>query len=93
MDQKALSLYNEDTQEALAYLTSYSVQAGNHTVNKWKDLYAFLFTRFMDGNVKTQINGQQNPEVAQRGYSEDWYRRLIEETGDKFLHLGSSSGH
>ncbi|MBN2480394.1 MAG: C69 family dipeptidase [Bacteroidales bacterium] len=92
VDQEALSLYNSNPGEALKYLTAYSVNAGNYTVEKWKKLYAFLFTRFMDGNVKTKVEGQQNPEVEQPGYSKAWYRILVEQTGDKFRHPGGA-GH
>ena len=58
--------------------------SGEKTVAEWKTLYGFLFTRFMDGNVKTRVEGHQNPKVEQPGYSPDWYRKVAEETGDKF---------
>lgn len=92
-DQEALSLYSENPSEVIQYLTAYSKNAGNHTVAEWKKLYAFLFTRFMDGNIKTKVENRQNPEVEQPGYSEAWYRTIVEKTGDKFRLLGGSSGH
>ncbi len=92
-DQEALSLYSENPSEAIQYLTAYSKQAGNHTVSEWKKLYKYLFTRFMDGNIKTKVEGRQNPKVEQPGYSEGWYRTIVEKTGDKFRHPGGGSGH
>jgi len=90
VDHKASELYKEDREKALGYLTAYSKYAGNYTVAEWKKLYRFLFTRYMDGNVKTYVPGQQNPELEQPGYSEQWYRKLIEETGSKFEYHGES---
>jgi dipeptidase len=84
IDQQAAELYKEDPKRASHFLTAYSVAAGDKTVAAWKELYGFLFTRFMDGNVKTKVEGQQNPKVEQPGYSQEWYRKLVEETGNKF---------
>ncbi len=87
IDQAALAVYDTDRSKAINFITEYSVYTGNNTVKEWKELYRYLFTRFMDGNVKTKVEGQQNPEVEFPGYSEEWYRLLIKETGDKFIYL------
>ncbi len=92
IDEKAALIYQENKAEAIAILTDYSVNTGNITVDQWKELYWYLFTRYMDGNVKTVVKGQQNPDLEQPGYGEEWYRRIVEETGDKFLYKGED-GH
>ena len=84
VDATATDLYNKDKDLALAYLTNYSDNAGNHTVAEWKNLYHYLFTKYMDGNIKVKVPGQQNPSVEQPGYSKEWYRMIVKETGDKF---------
>jgi dipeptidase len=84
IDRTGADLYKKDPKKAIAYLTDYSVKSGNQTVAEWKKLYGFLFTRFMDGNVKTRVEGQQNPKLEQPGYSEDWYRAVVKQSGDKF---------
>jgi dipeptidase len=84
IDETASALYKKSPKKALTLLTSYSCQAGAHTFNTWKDLYAHLFTKYMDGNVKTIVAGQRNPKVYWPGYGEDWYRIVVKETGDKF---------
>jgi dipeptidase len=84
IDRIAADLYSKNPKKGIQYLTQYSVRCGNHTVSEWKSLYAFLFTRFMDGNVKTRVQGKMNPKLEQPGYSEEWYRKVVEETGDKF---------
>lgn len=83
VDAEAVSLYKKNPTKAVQYLTDYSVRSGENTVAVWKELYAFLFTRFMDGNVKTYIPGQQNPKLEQPGYDESWYRRVAEDAGDR----------
>ena len=90
-DEKAQKLYSENKDEALDYLTNFSVAAGKNTFKEWQQLYRFLFTRYMDGNVKTPVPGELNPELEQPGYGESWYRRIVNETGDKFLYHGETS--
>jgi dipeptidase len=92
VDEEAASLYRKNPKKAVQYLTDYSVRSGQYTVAVWKELYAFLFTRFMDGNVKTKIPGQQNPKVEQPGYDENWYRRVAEDAGDR-LRVPEGAAH
>ena len=84
VDAAAEDLYKKDKDLALAYLTNYSDNAGNHTVAEWKNLYHYLFTKYMDGNIKVKVPGQQNPSLEQPGYSKEWYKMIVKETGDKF---------
>jgi hypothetical protein len=51
----------------------------------------------MDGNIKTAVpvpDGYKfaNPIVKQPGYSDEFYRKLVNETGDKFK-VVESAGH
>jgi dipeptidase len=91
IDEKALELYSKKPKKSIEFLTAYSTETADSTVIKWKELYAFLFTRFLDGNVKTPVAGEMNPDLEQPGYSKEWYQNLIEKTGDKYLYLGSGS--
>jgi len=90
IDQKAQELYKDDKSEAVEFVSEFSVENANALVHQWKRFYRFLFMKFMDGNVKTtegrdfKTNGTGVVKLKQPGYSEDWYRQLIEETGDKF---------
>lgn len=83
VDKVAGALYKKSPKKATQYITSYSVKSGENTVAEWKKLYGFLFTRFMDGNVKTAVPGQQNPHVEQPGYDEQWYRQVVKDAGDR----------
>jgi len=92
MDTDAAELYGKNPEKALQYLTDFSVRSGENTVSEWKKLYGYLFTRYMDGNVKTRVEGRQNPELEQPGYDEEWYRKVAEDAGDK-LHYPGESAH
>ncbi len=92
VDKVAADLYGKDPAKALRFLTDYSVRAGENTVAEWKKLYAFLFTRYMDGNVKTKVEGKQNPHVEQPGYDEEWYRQVAKDAGER-LRMPDGNSH
>jgi dipeptidase len=89
VDKKALALYETNKGSTVAMLTDYSVKAGNETVKHWLNFYTYLFTKFMDGNIKTKVDVPEgykyhSPTLKQPGYGDDWYRKIVEETGDHF---------
>lgn len=97
IDNVALQMYRTDPAKAIQFLTDFSVAQGNNTVYEWKKLYGFLFTKYMDGNIKKAVpvpDGYKYiaPEVNQPGYGDSFYRELIKQTGDKFKVIGSA-GH
>lgn len=83
VDAAALKLYETNPDEAIAYLTDYSNDQAARTFNTYKKLYQHLFLKYMDGNIKYKVEGQQNPKVEFPGYSEDFLRRLVKESGEK----------
>ncbi|MGB9697265.1 MAG: dipeptidase [Ignavibacteria bacterium] len=91
IDDRALDTYNNGQENYRDILTSFSVSSGNFTFHIWKELYKYLFTKYMDGNIKTKIPGQKNPKVNQPGYSQEFYKLIVKETGDKFKVLGEES--
>ena len=99
VDEKAMVLYKEDPEKARAYVTNFSVDAGNHTVAEWKKLGQYLLVKYMDGNIKREKNGQflrnehgypAGPEFP--GYSEKWKRNVVKDTGDQLL-VPEEEGH
>lgn len=90
VDAGAKTLYKNNKELAVEYLTNYSVNQGNRVVNDWKKFYQYLFMKYMDGNVKETNPGHQNPKLQQPGYGEEWYRRIIKDTGDQFKVIGSA---
>jgi len=89
IDKTASDLYKKSPAEAVKYLTDYSLKSGNNTFKQWKDLYATLFVKFVDGNVKEKVAVPKNykyhnPKISQPGYSDEWNRMVVKNTGDKF---------
>ncbi|MBA7559673.1 hypothetical protein ES708_01288 [subsurface metagenome] len=97
VDKAAQELYKSNPEQAIEFITDFSVNSGNRTVSEWKDLYRYLFAKYMDGNIKEKREVPEGykyvtPNVSQPGYSEEWYRRIIKDTGDKFEYK-DDSGH
>jgi len=95
IDAGAIELYKTDKDLAIEYITEFSVNQANKTVYIWKDFFEYLFTKYMDGNVKEVAEPKDGykfvvPKLEQPGYGEDWYRKIIEETGDKFKVIGKT---
>lgn len=75
-DAAALSTFEKNPELAVSYLTDFSCNTGNQLADTWREFYGYLFTRFMDGNIKTPIPGQKNPKVENPPFPE-WYLRTI----------------
>ncbi len=91
VDDAAMKLYNQDKSAAIAFLTDYSTDQVTRTFNTYKVLYQEMFMKYMDGNMKTRNPGHQNPIVKHPGYSDQFLRKVAEETGDKLKMSGE--GH
>jgi dipeptidase len=95
IDAAATSIYNNDPSTAVAFLTDYSNGVGDRVFKTWKKLYADMFMKYMDGNVKTAREIPAGylyvtPEVKQPGYSPEQYKIIVEQTGDKLKVTGSA---
>ncbi len=101
IDTKAAELFNStakgSAKKGTEFITNYSVTAGNNTVKEWRELYKHLFTKYMDGNIKTRRDITEGykyvtPDVKQPGYSREWLMRIVLDAGDK-LKMPASPGH
>jgi len=89
IDKTAEALFKKNPSEAVKYLTDFSVKSGNNTVMKWKELYKFLFTKYLDGNVKESQPVPKGykfmvPKLSQPGYGDEWNRIIVKMTGEKY---------
>ena len=84
-DKKYLALGKSNPVAASQALTTFSLAQAKQTFTSWKTLYADLFVKYMDGNIKKVVPGQRDPDVKQPGYGQDFYRIVAKETGDKLL--------
>jgi dipeptidase len=83
-DAAALDIYQKSPELAVDFLTQFSVETGNMVVEQWKTFFGELFTKYMDGNVKFKDPKSKIPIVDWPGYPDDWYKRIVEETGDHY---------
>ena len=95
IDKAATEMYKNNPEQAVTFITNYSIDQGNSTVYTWKKLYAHLFTKYLDGNLKEARPTPEGdiyitPKVQYPGYGEEWYKFVIQETGDKFKVKGAS---
>ena len=91
IDKAALELYEKDPQLAKDFLTGYSCSMADYVVEYWNELGNFLLVKYLDGNVKHEIDGEfeRNPWGYPKspmfpGYSQEWKRIVVQETDDKF---------
>lgn len=98
VDKKAAELYKKDPQAAIAYLTDYSVKTGEATVQRWQELFQYLFVKYMDGNVKKEKDGkfERNPHgmpvmPSQPGYPQWWLKEIVTDHGPVIKQVGASA--
>lgn len=99
IDKAALMLLETNPKMAQQFITDFSVNTANDLTMEWKNLYQFLFVKYVDGNIK-KTNGRhfienehKNGVLAgpdQPGYGEEWYKKIVNETGDHFKVVGKS---
>lgn len=79
VEAQALSLYRESPGLAKDFLTAYCKEVANRTLETWRYLWQTLFVRYMDGNVRDAQGNVTHPP-----YPEDWYRRIVNEDGERY---------
>jgi len=76
-EKTALSLLNKSRGEAIAYLTEYSISAGETTYNAWKKNFEFLNMKYMDGVIKDEYS-----KPKRVGYPPEFLKLIADEGGD-----------
>ena len=88
INTKAAEIYAKDPAEAVRFLTKYSNTEAMRLCADWKMFYQYLFVKYVDGNVKTPRAIPEGykyyaPKVEQPKYSDEFYKAIIDQTGDK----------
>ncbi len=90
IDAAATALYEVNPDLAREFITNYSVNMGDYTVQRYKELGQFLLVKYIDGNIKKEENGVflRSPDgyplsPDQPGYSEQWKEIVVKDTGKK----------
>jgi len=86
-DKRAATIKGYDGQ--VLELTKFSCGAASDMTALWKRFYHELFMKYVDGNLNTaqplKPGSKYTPIKSEHPkYSEDYYRVLIEKTGDKY---------
>jgi len=90
IEQKACELLKKERNQALAFLTGYSIEEAQQAFSTWEKLGERMLIKYMDGVVKKEENGQfktnkygKPTSPIRAGYSESHYRMIVKDTGDK----------
>ena len=85
--QVAALLNNGDKKGAVELMTSFSTDIGDQLLKDWFAFFGELFVKYRDGYVTTA-----NPKIpvcgcdsASQGYSDQWYNRVVDENGERYL--------
>lgn len=91
VEKKALELHKQSPSESVHYLTQYSNNLVKEGVASWKKLGEYLMVKYVDGVVKKEESGmfKRNPygqpaSPSRPGYSNEFYKKVIDQTGDKY---------
>jgi dipeptidase len=99
IDAAALVLNETNPDLGREFITNYSVNMGNYTVQRYKELGQFLLVKYIDGNIKKEENGvflrsedgyPLGPD--QPGYSEQWKDIVVKDAG-KNLRMPNGNAH
>ena len=92
VEAKAMELYNDNPPKAVAMLTKYTAEMAESTMKAWGDLAKFLIVKHNDMVVKptgedgtfkrTETGLGASP--IRPGYPEQFKRRVVKETGDRY---------
>ena len=92
IESAALKLWETDPDQAKKLLTSYTNLTAQSTFDTWKRLGEYLVVKYSDGVIRrTNPDGSfqrnsigQPAGVIRPGYSEDFLREYVKQTGDRY---------
>lgn len=74
IDTVAVQLQAVSPEMAARFLTGFSATQGNAAVERWRKLWAEIFVKFNDGNVRNEKGEVEHPPLP-----EPWYRAIVNE--------------
>ena len=90
IDAQAVALLKNSTSDVTAFLNEYTARESNGATEAYKDLGIYLLVKYLDGNVKQEKDGEfaRTPygiadHPQQPKYSEEFYRAIVNQIGDK----------
>jgi len=77
IDKMATEILKNDKALAATFLTNYSVNTAENTVQRWKDLGYYLFAKYNDRYINDMSNEGRTPKGP--GYGNEFFRRSIQD--------------
>ena len=91
IEKVALAMYEKSKTHAIDYLTDYSNNNVKDGLSQWKKMGEYMMVKYVDGVVKKEENGKfmrnahgEPASPSRPGYPNEHYRKVIEQTGDKY---------
>lgn len=98
-EKEATALCRQNPEAAADLLTAFSDSVSESATARYKKLGEYLLVKYMDGRIKQEENGKFKrtaegyPESPlSPGYSESYYRRIVESEGDRLRTRPMPSG-
>jgi len=93
VEKEAEAIYKASPASAVAYLTNYSAATADKAMKAWMQLAQKLIVKYNDSVIKPENEDgtfRRTPEglgdrVITPGYPEDFNRRVVKETGKRYL--------
>ena len=90
IDAQAVALLKNSTSDVTAFLNEYTARESNDATEAYKELGIYLLVKYLDGNIKQEKDGEfaRTPygiadHPQQPKYSEEFYRAIVNQIGDK----------
>ena len=83
IDAEAMTKYKQNVELGIEYISQLLFDAAEKLVADWYEFFLHLLGKYIDGGVKT-ANYKSN-EIRFPGYGKDWYKRIVDQTGDHYL--------
>ncbi len=77
IDDTALQMYKNDKELMHRFLTDYSINTAENTVQRWRELGYYLFAKYNDRYINDMQRGGLYPVGP--GYGNEFFRRAVEE--------------
>lgn len=96
IEAKALALYGQNKDRAVAFLTDYSLRCADTMMTRWRELGEYLIVKYNDmvervddgrGSFEAASVGSDTimAKVKSPGYPEEVKKKIVEQTGNRFL--------
>lgn len=77
IDKAALAMKKDNYELMSRYLTDFSVNTAENTIERWKELGYYLFAKYNDRYINDMQHGGLRPKGP--GYGNEFFRRAVEE--------------